>query len=85
MKAFTLNGKRQQCWRQYANRAILRSRGYVSNELMDTASAVQSYNESGIENTYLYLDVRQYMKSSAGSDPDLSSTLCSAAASRWSF
>ncbi len=39
---------------------------------LDPISAVTSYTESGLENSYVFLEVRQFMKSSAGKDPDFS-------------
>lgn len=39
---------------------------------MDRSAAVESYSEAGIENTYLFAEIRQYMASSAVQDPDFS-------------
>jgi len=39
---------------------------------LDKASAVEAYTESGIENTYLFAEVRQYMASTVEQDPDFS-------------
>jgi len=42
---------------------------------LDESAAVESYNQSGIENSYFYIDVRQYQQSSSAADPNLSSNL----------
>lgn len=39
---------------------------------LDPISAVTSYTESGLENTYVFAEIRQFMKSSASKDPDFS-------------
>jgi hypothetical protein len=39
---------------------------------VDREAARMSYLESGIENTFIYVDARKYMKSGVASDPDLS-------------
>lgn len=39
---------------------------------IDKTAAVESYTEAGIENTFLFAEVRQYMPSSAEEDPDFS-------------
>ncbi len=39
---------------------------------LDTSAAVDSYNESGLENTYFFAEVRQYMKSAEQRDPNFS-------------
>jgi hypothetical protein len=42
---------------------------------LDPIAAVEAYAESGIENTYLFAEVRQYMASSEEIDPDFSTGL----------
>lgn len=39
---------------------------------IDQAASVEAYSESGIENTFLFAEVRQYMASSNERDPDFS-------------
>ena len=39
---------------------------------LDQAAAVDAYTESGIENTFLFLEARQYLASSEAADPDFS-------------
>ena len=39
---------------------------------LDKASAVEAYTDSGIENTYLFAEVRQYMAATDDEDPDFS-------------
>jgi hypothetical protein len=42
---------------------------------LDKQAAVDAYTESGIENTYLFVEGRQYMASSQVNDPDFSTGL----------
>lgn len=42
---------------------------------LDKAAALESYTEAGIENTYLFLEARQYLASSENQDPDFSTDL----------
>ena len=39
---------------------------------IDKSAAVEAYSESGIENTYLFIEARQYVASSEAADPDFS-------------
>ena len=39
---------------------------------IDRYAALEAYSESGIENTFLFLEARQYIASSEASDPDFS-------------
>lgn len=39
---------------------------------IDKAAAVEAYSEGGIENTYLFLEAKQFMASNAERDPDFS-------------
>jgi hypothetical protein len=42
---------------------------------LDPIAAVEAYSESGIENTYIFAEVRQYMASAEDIDPDFSTGL----------
>lgn len=42
---------------------------------LDPDSAVEAYESFGLENTFAYLEVRQFVKSQASKDPDFSSPL----------
>jgi hypothetical protein len=42
---------------------------------LDPDGAVASYNDSGVENTFLYLEARQYTASSSAADPNFSSNV----------
>jgi hypothetical protein len=42
---------------------------------LDPIAAVEAYSESGIENTYIFAEVRQYMASEEDIDPDFSTGL----------
>jgi hypothetical protein len=41
----------------------------------DRAAAVEAYTESGIENTFLFVEARQYLASTVEKDPDFSTKL----------
>ena len=51
----------------------------------DPASAVASYAESGLENSFVFAELRQFMKSSSAKDPDFSSDLALAAGINFEF
>jgi hypothetical protein len=42
---------------------------------IDPAAAVDAYTESGIENTYLFAEARQYMETTEENDPDFSTDI----------
>lgn len=42
---------------------------------LDKSAAVEAYSEGGIENTFLFIEGRQYMASSTAQDPDFSTDI----------
>jgi hypothetical protein len=49
--------------------------GMIQLNWFDKSSAVEAYADGGIENTFLYVEGRQYMASSVGQDPDFGTDL----------
>lgn len=45
---------------------------YFQVDWLDSTAAVEAYSEGGIENTYLFLEARNYMASETAQDPDFS-------------
>ncbi len=45
---------------------------YFQVDWLDKMAAIEAYSEGGIENTYLFIEARNYMASEAAQDPDFS-------------